>query len=311
MRSWAAAVVTGTTCLAALASAGNTQTSPGRTLVAPATATAWMARAGSTPRAAVTPALPNDPGFAGCERQDPITGCTDHEQWDLFGPLPGDDCPAPGSPALIHPHPDGGLPCWARQATDPQHASGVNMTGAWAQGNLGRPDVVIAYIEGGVNYDSEPVKDGLDSIYLSRGELPWPQDASGRTHGTYDLNHDGRFDIRDWAQDPRLNPPCAAHTKPFVHHEEGVTWSCVPGGRHHYLNAVHVHGVLTLYLSPEDLIAVFGDCRIVAHRVRFCRPGHHYDNDGNGYPNDVSGWNFDRNNNDHRRRTALTATLPA
>ncbi|MBV9796956.1 MAG: S8 family serine peptidase [Solirubrobacterales bacterium] len=243
-------------------------------------------------------AFPNDPGFAGCELQDPITGCQDNEQWDLFGPLPGNDCPAPGNLALVNPHPDGGLPCWALHATDPQRASGVNMTGAWAQGNLGRPDVLIAYIEGGVNYDSDSIKDGLDSVFLDRGELPWPEDSSGRDHHTFDLNGDGRFDIRDWAQDPRVNPPCPPGVAPFVHHEEGVTRSCVPGGHHQYLHRVHVGGVLTPYLSPEDLIAVFGDCRIVRHRVRFCRPGYHHDNDGNGYPNDISGWNFDRNNND-------------
>ncbi len=243
-------------------------------------------------------AFPNDPGFAGCEVQDPLTGCKDNEQWDLFGPLPGNDCPAPGNLALVNPHPDGGLPCWALHATDPQHASGVNMTGAWAQGNLGRPDVLIAYIEGGVNYDSDSIKDGLDAVFLNRGELPWPEDSSGHDHGTYDLNGDGRFDIRDWAKDPRVNPPCPAGVAPFVHHEEGVTWSCVPGGHHEYLHSVHVGGVLTPYLSPEDLIAVFGDCRIVRHRVSFCRPGHQYDNDGNGYPNDISGWNFDRNNDD-------------
>ena len=61
--------------------------------------------------------FPNDPGFAGCERQDPITGCKDSEQWDLFGPLPGNDCPAAGTLALTRPHPDGGLPCWAPRAT--------------------------------------------------------------------------------------------------------------------------------------------------------------------------------------------------
>jgi len=262
-----------------------------------ATATPWSTRAAvrSAPARLV---FPNDPGFAGCEHQDPLTGCKDNEQWDLFGPLPGNDCPAAGTLAPVLPHPDGGLPCWAPKATDPQHVSGVDMTGAWAQGNLGRPDVLIGYIEGGVNYDSDSIKDGLDSIYLNRGELPWPQDSSGRDHHTYDLNHDGRFDIRDWAQDPRVNPPCPAGVKPFVHHEEGVTWSCVAHGRHRYLHSVHVHGALTPYLSPEDLIAVFGDCRIVRHRARFCRPGHHYDNDGNGYPNDISGWNFDRNNND-------------
>ncbi len=263
-------------------------------------APAWTTRAaaGDLPSSVV---FPNDPGFAGCERQDPVTGCKDNEQWDLFGPLPGNVCPAPGNLAAGLPHPDGGLPCWAPQATDPQHASGVNMTGAWAQGNLGRPDVLIAYIEGGVNYDSDTIKDGLDSVFLNRGELPWPQDSSGRDHQTYDLNGDGRFDIRDWAQDPRVNPRCPAGVMPFVHHVEGVTFSCVPNGQHQYLHSVHVGGVLTPYLSPEDLIAVFGDCRIVDHRVGFCRRGQHYDNDGNGYPNDVSGWNFDRNNNDPQK----------
>ena len=32
--------------------------------------------------------------------------------------------------------------------------------------------------------------------------------------------------------------------------------------------------------------------------VRGCPPGGRFDNDHNGYPNDVSGWNFDRNTND-------------
>jgi Subtilase family len=260
-------------------------------LFAAATIVAWPARASNV-------VYPNDPGFAGCEHQDPITGCKDNEQWDLFGPLPGNNCPKAGTLEPVLPHPDGGLPCWATNATDPQHASGVNMTGAWAQGNLGRPSILIAYIEGGVNYSSDSIKDGLDAVFLNRGELPWPQDSSGHDHGTYDLDHNGRFDIRDWAQDPRVNPPCPAGVKPFVKHQEGVTWSCVTGGRHQYIHSVHVGGVETPYLSPEDLIAVFGDCQIVAHRVKQCVAGHHYDNDGNGYPNDVSGWNFERNNND-------------
>ncbi len=287
-------------CLAGAAAAAATgagsRHSPQSTTAPPA----WIAQTAARPEPPGV-VYPNDPGFAGCERQDPLTGCQDNEQWDLFGPLPGNDCPAPSMPAAMLPHPDGGLPCWAPHATDPQHASGVDMTGAWAQGNLGRPDVLVAYIEGGVNYDSDSIKDGLDSVFLNRGELPWPQDAGGREHHAYDLNHDGRVDIRDWARDPRVNPPCPPGVSPLVHHEQGVTWSCVPGGTHQYLHRVHVGGVLTPYLSPEDLIAVFGDCLIVHHRLRFCRPGHHYDNDGNGYPNDISGWNFDRNNNDPQK----------
>ena len=244
------------------------------------------------------PVTPNDPGFAGCESQDPIKGCTDNEQWDLFGPLAGNTCLAPGGSVHDQPHPDGGLPCWALHATDPQHAAGVDMTGAWAQGNVGRGDVLIAYIEGGVNYRDDGIKDSLDNIYLNQGELAYPEYADGRSAGRYDANHDGHFDVRDYAQDPRLNPPCPPGVAPFTKHVEGVTWSCVAHGQHGYIDGVDVARRKTPYLSPEDLIAVFGDCRIVHHLVKFCRKGHHYDNDGNGYPNDISGWNFDRNTND-------------
>ena len=157
--------------------------------------------------------MPNDPGFAPCENQSPVTGCKNNEQWNLFGPL---TAPCPD----MQPRPDGGLPCWAPLAHDPQHASGVNMTGAWAQGNVGRPDILVAYIEGGVNYDSDGIKDGLDHIYLNRGELPYPERADGTTlvsGDRYDLNGDGRVSISDYAQDPRVNPPCPAGVAPFVY----------------------------------------------------------------------------------------------
>ena len=93
---------------------------------------------------------PNDPNFARCELQDPVTGCTDNEQWNLYGPMDG-RCKAPGGVSFDQPRPSNGLPCWARNATDPEGSSGVNITGAWAQGNVGRDDMLVAYIEGGVN----------------------------------------------------------------------------------------------------------------------------------------------------------------
>jgi hypothetical protein len=69
------------------------------------------AAVGATSRVAAGAATaPNDPGFAGCESEDPVTGCTDNEQWDLFGPLTGNTCLAPGGSAGDQPHPDGGLP---------------------------------------------------------------------------------------------------------------------------------------------------------------------------------------------------------
>jgi hypothetical protein len=167
------------------------------TAMAGALAAAGLARADDA-------TMPNDPGFAPCESQNPVTGCKNNEQWNLFGPL---TAPCPNG----QPRPDGGLPCWAPLARDPQHASGVDETGAWAQGNLGRPDVLVAYIEGGVNYDSDGIKDGLNHIYLNRGELPYPERADGTTKPSgdrYDLNGDGRLNVADYAQDPRVNPPC-------------------------------------------------------------------------------------------------------
>ncbi len=194
-------------------------------------------------QSAPDPANPNDPDFAGCEHQDPITGCKDSEQWDLFGQLTGDDCPLPGGVAEVLPHPDGGLPCWAFIARDPQHAAGINTQGAWAQGNVGRDDVLVAYIEGGVNYSSNSIRDGLDGVYLNKGELPYPQRADGTNAGTYDLNGDGNFDIRDWADDPRVNPQCPAGVEPFSKYQDGTTRGCRSDGQHAYLNKVTIGGV--------------------------------------------------------------------
>jgi hypothetical protein len=92
---------------------------------------------------AASQSFPNDPAFAPCEQQttaaDIASGCNSGEQWNLFGAL--------STTCGGQPRPDGGLPCWAPVAHDPQHASGVDITGAWAHGNVGRPDLLVAYIE--------------------------------------------------------------------------------------------------------------------------------------------------------------------
>lgn len=172
------------------------------------------------------------------------------------------------------------------------------MTGAWAQGNIGRDDVLVAYVEGGVNYSANGIKDGLDSIYLNAGELPYPQGWDGQDLGRYDFDGNGEFDIRDYAKDPRVNPACVSPTTQFTTYQEGTTRGCADDGTHEYLHSVNIGGPLTPYLSPEDLIAVFGHCKITDHRIESCPADARIDNDGNGYPNDVSGWNAYQNTND-------------
>ena len=242
--------------------------------------------------------FPNDPGFAGCESRDPNDDCAGQDDWFLYGRLTGDTCRAPGSTVANQPHPDGGLPCWAINAKDPQHSAGINATGAWAQGNTGRDDILIAYIEGGVNYNADGVKDALSNVYINPGESPYPQDRAGNDRGKLDFDGNGRFDIRDYVEDPRVNPACPEGVEPYAKFEEGTTRGCVPGGQYEYRNAVSIGGTRTKYLSPEDLIIVFGHCKITAGKLAECPPGGKFDNDANGYPNDVSGWNTYSNTND-------------
>lgn len=262
-------------------------------------ATAGAAPAPDLPDGPVLPKAewPDDPNFARCELQDPVTGCGDNEQWNLYGPMDG-LCKAPGGVTFTEPRPSGGLPCWALDATDPDGASGINMTGAWAQGNMGRDEMLVAYMEGGVNYNSNGIKDGLNSIYINKGEVPYPQFGDGQDGNRYDLDNNGRFDIRDYAQDPRVNPECPPGDPAFITVEEGTTRACAMNGTHDYVNSVDIGGNKTPYLSPHDLIVVFGHCKITDNRLAGCPAGAKIDNDGNGYPNDVSGWNAYNNTND-------------
>src|SRR5436309_11488002 len=171
---------------------------------------------------------PNDPAFAPCENAAtfPPNCYSDPgaDQWDMFGPLSDTQYPCP---APILQHPDGGLPCWAVAAFDPDHMSGVDFTGAWARDNVGRDDILIAYMEGGVNYSSDSIKDALDDEWLNKGELPCPQRADGTTltwPSCYDLDGNGRFDIRDYVHDPRVNPSCPRAWRPTPRSGRGADW---------------------------------------------------------------------------------------
>lgn len=159
------------------------------------------------------------------------------------------------------------IPKCTPRATDPQGSSGMFIDAAWKRFTIGLPSVTIAYIEGGPNWrlDASDTAELAPRAYLNTGELPYPELSDGGSCGRYDCNGDGQVTIEDYAEDPRIHKP-------------------------------YINGALT----PEDLIVAFGDCKLNerTHAIEFCRPGRHYDNDHNGYPNDISGWNFSRRNND-------------
>jgi len=171
-----------------------------------------------------TPSIdgPNDPDYANAERTG--QGSFNSEQWYLF------DC----------------LPLSAPAAADPEEAGGMSVNRAWREFGRGSKEVVVAYMEGGVNWRRPSAKDLRHQAFLNAGELPTP------SCGKDDCDGDGVFTADDFKADPRIH-------KPLLH-------AATAGG-----------------ITPEDLIVAFSDGR---------------DDDGNGYRDDISGWNFHRDTND-------------
>lgn len=144
--------------------------------------------------------------------------------------------------------------------------AGFNAAGAW-KAERGRADAVIAILDDGINWGERGLR---LQIHLNTGELPYPERADGSSCGTYDCNGDGAVNAEDWAQDPRVSLSYAGRQGP------------------------------PSLITAQDLIHAFGDCKIeeATHLVAECVPGAHFDNDGNGFANDIAGWNFFDNNNE-------------
>ncbi len=134
---------------------------------------------------------PNDPDYAGSEG-DPALCATRSaldQEWYLFSFIP--QCAAP-------------------TATDPEGASGMSVDRVWRDYTIGRPDVLVAYVEGGVNWHGEGLIDLVNKVYVNWRELPVPCTAAPCTtrfassESSYDRNHDGVVNAADWALDPRV-----------------------------------------------------------------------------------------------------------
>lgn len=133
---------------------------------------------------------PNDPNFAAAERNPGSPTTWNAEQWYLY------DC----------------MPQTAPLATDPEGAAGMSVNKAWASYGMGSKQVLVAYMEGGVNWRLDDSKDLRRKAFLNTGELPLPEDSTGHTHpsaalGGYDLDGDGVVTVDDYKDDPRVHKP--------------------------------------------------------------------------------------------------------
>jgi Subtilase family len=140
--------------------------------------------------------------------------------------------------------------------------AGFNAAGAW-KAERGRADAVIAILDDGFDWGERGLR---DQIHLNTGELPYPEHANGSSCGAYDCDGNGVVNVVDYAADPRVSLSYTGRTGPA--------------------------GLIT----AQDLLHAFGECTISAGALESC--GQHHDNDGNGYANDIAGWNFFDNTND-------------
>jgi hypothetical protein len=144
--------------------------------------------------------------------------------------------------------------------------AGFNAAGAW-KAERGRHDVVVAILDTGVDWSQPGLR---DQIHLNTGELPYPERSDGSACSAYDCNDDGTVNVEDYAGDPRVGLSYPGRTGPA--------------------------GLIT----AQDLIHAFGNCQLdqTSHTIVQCPAGQHFDNDGNGFANDIAGWNFFDNSND-------------
>jgi MYXO-CTERM domain-containing protein len=157
-------------------------------------------------------------------------------------------------------------------------ASGMHIDVGWTY-TVGRPDVKIAIIDCGIKWDET---DLADKAYLNAAELAKhkPQNADGSACGGagmlagYDCNGDGVFSVSDYVSDPRVAPVVTDPTD-----------VCYPGADPNNKGQPRMMGDKNknCILDAGDLIALFSDG---------------VDDDANGYTDDISGWDFYKNDND-------------
>jgi hypothetical protein len=144
--------------------------------------------------------------------------------------------------------------------------AGFNAAGAW-KAERGRADAVVAILDDGFDWGERGLR---DQIHLSAGELPLPEHANGSSCAAYDCDGNGVLNVDDYAEDPRVSLSYSGRTGPAS------------------------------LITAQDLIHAFGNCQIdsTSHLITQCPAGQHFDNDGNGFANDIAGWNFFDNTND-------------
>ena len=218
---------------------------------------------------------PDDPEFDNCESDDETAGverCNTYfdEQFGLFGFRPDTAVTEPVAKTPTVYADCSQLDAQGRAANqaagDPEcsQIGGIRADTAWKY-STGDPGTAVAILDTGIEWDDAGL---IDKVRLNRAELPEPQRAGPALRdgvtctnfigAGYDANGDGAVNVADYACDPRLAKTAG---------DNGA------GGQ---------AGADAL-LDASDLIATFSDGS---------------DADGNGYVDDIAGWDFFDDDND-------------
>jgi MYXO-CTERM domain-containing protein len=154
------------------------------------------------------------------------------------------------------------MPTVSKNVRQAETASGMSVDMAWRL-TIGDPSVVIAITDSGIKWDED---DLIEKAYLNYKELQnhKPLHADGTSCdgagalAGFDCNGDGVFTVSDYKDSPNLTPAASAG---------------------HPLGDRNGNGKL----DAGDLILNFSDG---------------IDDDGNGYVDDISGWDFMKDDND-------------
>ena len=155
-------------------------------------------------------------------------------------------------------------------------ASGMSVDAAWTK-TIGRADVTIAIVDSGIAWEAP---DLLNKAYLNPLELAGtkkPMNGLTACGGKddlagYDCDGDGIFTVHDYATDPRIAPVVAGD-------------KCFSDGNRTNRNGPdRIQGDVNhnCVFDAGDLIELFSDG---------------VDDDTNGYTDDISGWDFFKNDN--------------
>ena len=230
---------------------------------------------GSDPAESPRINTPNDPRFDRCEADDEtpdVEDCNSYfeEQFNLFGFRPDSAvvepiAKTPTTYADCSQLDEAGRAANAK-AGDPEcsQIGGIRADSAWKH-STGDPETAIAILDTGIEWDEPEL---IDKVRLSRAELPEPQtsgpalregvDCAAYTSAGHDRDGNGALNVADFACDPRLDIAAG---------DDGPEGG--PGADE--------------VLDASDLIATFSDGT---------------DADGNGYVDDIAGWDFFDDDND-------------